>query len=152
MNVPNAKSKADVDPNFEKQLRRLKEDARANGDALAAGGQTRWARPVGFDGDVFDYDGMHTAFTRDKANQDFVAAVANPDSPGVSGDLVTTTTQIDYLACLERAYRMRHAGGMPRLLLHGAGAMKGAGSDQGVYTLCGVEFVRRLVAEAKQGG
>lgn len=152
MNVPDPKSKVDVDPNFERQLRQLKTDSGANGDALQANGQGQWFRPDGWNGDVFDYDGMSVPFDRSKANEDFVAAISNPDSPGTTGDMIAATTQIDYLACMERAFRVRHAMPFPRMMLHAAGAMKGNGSDQGVFMLCGVEYVRRLVAEAKQGG
>jgi hypothetical protein len=150
--APDPKSKSDVDPNFEKQLRQLKEDSKANGDAVQQNEQVGWFRPDGWNGDVFDYDGMHEPFDRKKANADFVAAISNPDAPGTSGDLIATTTQIDYLACLERAFRVRHAMPVPRLLLHAAGTMKGNGTDKGVFMLCGVEYVRRLVSEAKQGG
>jgi len=115
-------------------------------------GQTGWFTPVGWNGDVFDYDGMHTPFNRDKANQEFTDAIANPNAPGVVGDMIVTTTQIEYLACLERAFRMRHAMPLPRLLLHAAGAARGNGDDKGVYSLCGLEYVRRLVKETKQGG
>ncbi len=152
MTVPDPQSKADVDPNFEKQLRKLKEDSKANGDAIQQNEQMTWFRPEGWNGDVFDHDGMHEPFDRKKANEDFVKAISDPNAPGTSGDLIATTTQIDYLACLERAFRVRHAMPAPRLLLHAAGAMKGNGDDTGVYSLCGIEYVRRLVAEAKQGG
>lgn len=152
MSTPTPQSKSDVDPNFEKQLRKLKTDSQTNGDALQQNEQTQWFRPEGWNGDVWDYDGMHEPFDRQKANSDFVQAIANPNSPGTSGDLIVATTQIDYLACLERAFRVRHAMPAPRLMMHAAGTMKGNGNDQGVFSLCGIEYIRRLVREAKQGG
>jgi len=150
--APTPRSVADVDPNFEKQLRALKADSKANGDALRANTAPRWFRPDGWGGDVFDYAGIAAAFNRDAANDMVVKAVSDAEAPGTTGDLVAATTQIDYLACLERAFRVRHAMPGPRLLLHAAGTLQGAGHDKGVYSLCGVEYVRRLVAEAKQGG
>jgi hypothetical protein len=150
--LPTPKSVADVDPNFERQLRALKADSKANGDAIRQNDATRWFRPAGWDGDVFDYAGIARAFNRDAANEMVVRAISDAEAPGTSGDLIAATTQIDYLACLERAFRVRHAMPVPRLLLHAAGTMKGNGTDKGVFMLCGVEYVRRLVAEAKQGG
>lgn len=152
MNVPEPQSKADVDPNFETALRSMKEDSKTNGDAIQKNEQGCWFRPEGWNGDVFDYDGMKAPFDRQTANAQFVQAISDPDSPGTTGDLIATATQIDYLACLERAFRVRHAMPVPRLMLHAAGTMKGHGHDKGVYSLCGIEYVRRLVAEAKQGG
>lgn len=152
MSTPTPRSVGDVDPNFERQLRALKADSKANGDALFEAGQGRWFRPDGWAGDVFDYEAIGEAFNRDVANAVVVEAVSNPEAPGTTGDLVAATTQIDYLACLERAFRVRHATPGPRLLLHAAGSLRGAGHDKGVFSLCGIEYVRRLVAEAKQGG
>ena len=76
MNVPDPKSKADVDPNFEKQVRALKTGDKDNGEAVATGGQVAWFRPEGWNGDVFDYDGMHTPFDRQAANQQFVQSIS----------------------------------------------------------------------------
>lgn len=150
--APTPRSVADVDPNFERQLRALKEDARRNGDALRQNTPTRWFRPEDFAGDVFDYAAVHRAFNRDAANDMVVRAISDAEAPGTTGDLIAAATQIDYLACLERAFHVRHGMTGPRLLLHAAGTLAGAGQDKGVYSLCGVEYVRRLVAEAKQGG
>lgn len=152
MSAPVPRSVADVDPNFETQLRALKEDSKANGDALLEGGQGRWFRPAGWAGGVFDYEAIGRAYNRDAANEMVVRAVSDAEAPGTTGDLVAAATQIDYLACLERAFYVRHAMPGPRLLLHAAGTLRGAGDDKGVYSLCGIEYVRRLVAEAKQGG
>lgn len=150
--LPTPRSVADVDPNFERQLRALRDDSRHNGAALRANTAPRWFRPAGWAGDVFDYEAMGRAYNRDAANDMVVRAVSDAEAPGTTGDLVAAVTQSDYLACLERAFRVRHAMPGPRLLLHAAGSLQGAGHEKGVYSLCGVEYVRRLVAEAKQGG
>ena len=82
----NATPKADIDPNFEDQIRTLRDQAKAEHDARIKGNQTAWMVPKEgeWDGDLFDREGMAKAFQRDKANEDFTSATSDPLAPGVT--------------------------------------------------------------------
>lgn len=142
-------SKVDVDPNFEKQLRKLKEDAAAASLALRQGGQVKWMRPFGWEGDPTDYESIHTALNRDKANDQFIDAVKDANVPGVVGDTISATLMIDYLATMERAYKNRATMTHCRRLAHLAGRKKGHGSDTGPLVQSSLEYLRRVVKKAK---
>jgi len=143
-------SVADMDPDFQTRLKELEQQAAAEYQARSQGGQVLWYRPGGeFSSDVFDLSAMGEPFDRSQANQDYIAAVKDPDNPGVSGDLVAATTQIDYLAVLERAYRMRHTMRRPRAVAHMLGRKLGHGNDLGPIVKCGLEYVRGLLRQAK---
>lgn len=139
-----------MDPNYEKQLRKRRTDAEEEYAARQTGGQARWDRPVGWSGDPFDYDGMHAAFNRDKANQDLVDAVKDPASPGTTGDVVACSTMINRLSVAERAFKVRHTMRRCRAVAHMLGRKKGHGSPTGPYTQLGVEYVRALLRQAKK--
>src|SRR5262245_1755874 len=150
--TPPPRSRADVDPNFESQLRHLAESAKADAEAVKAGGQPKWDMPLLYEwsGELTGWEGRAQPFDRSKANQWFVDAVADNNKSGTVGDLAVTTTQIDYLACMERAFRMRHAMPRNRCLAHAAARRGGHGDpDFGVFAVCGIEYVRRLVKVAK---
>jgi hypothetical protein len=149
MSTPTPVSKVDVDSNFERQLRNLKEACAAHERALRTGGQLRWMRPVNFAGDVFDYASIHAALNRDVANQQFVDAVKDAQNPGVSGDLIAATLMIDYLAAMERAFKDRVTMTRCRRVAHVAGTKGGHGSDNGPFVQSVLEYVRRVVRVAK---
>lgn len=148
MNTP--KSKADVDPNFDKQLRALKEHARDAAEAGKTADQEKWHRPTGWNGDPTDVDGLGTPFDRKKANDDLVAAISDQDNPGVTGDVVATTLMIDALAVMERAFRVRHTLRRVRGAAHRLGRLGGQGDDKGPFIQLGVEHVRNVVKQAKK--
>lgn len=146
-----AQAKADVDPNFETQVKELQSQNKDLVDPALTGGQTKWLMPRDADwsGDLFDWDGMHKPFNRDASNQAFRDAIKDAKSPGTTGDLVVTTTQIDILAIMERAFRSRHTMSRPRAFAHAMGRRKGHGSDKGPLVQCQLEFVRGLVKESR---
>src|SRR5687768_6232711 len=144
MPAPVPASKVDVDPNFEKQLRKLKDDARVQEEALRKGGQVKWMRPLNWNGNPADYAGIHQALNRDTANSQFVDAVKDARTPGVTGDLIAATLMIDYLGAMERAYKDRVTMTKPRRVAHTAGRKKGHGSDTGPFIQLAVEYLRRV--------
>lgn len=145
------RSRVDVDPNFELQVRALRAAFGSLADATLTGGQPRWMTPelLGWSGDTEDREGMSAPFARDQANAQFVEAVADPLEPGTTADLVAATTMIDWLACMERAYRARHTMPRNRAALHAASRYAGHASEQGALTTCALEYVRRIVRQAK---
>ena len=73
-------------------------------------------------------------------------------NPGTSGDLAVTTVQIDLLAAMERAWRMRHTMRRPRTFCHAMGRKNGHGDDSGPLVQCQLEYVRGLTKQSKGTG
>jgi hypothetical protein len=150
----NAKAKADIDPNFRKQIVALRTQAAAEKEARLAGQQTAWMVPDKgeWNGDLFDREGMAKAFQRDKANEHFVEATKEGESPGVTGDLITTTLQIDYLAVMGRAFCTRHTSRRPRAMAHAMGRKGGHGNNNGTLTQAVLDYIRLTIQQSKDGG
>lgn len=138
-----ATKKSDIDPNFKKQLTKMRQLAEKESTDRVKGEQIKWMMPDKgeWDGDLTDLEGISKAFKRDKANEDFIKA-CNPSSPGVTGDGVATTTQIDVLSAMERAFRMRHTMSFPRAIAHmvarrgkGQAGKRGHGGSKGVFAM-----------------
>lgn len=142
-------SKVDIDPNFEAQLQSLVAQSNDQQVALSQGGQVRWTRPENWNGDPFDYNNISVALNRDAANAGFVAATSDPSTPGVSGDLISATTMIDYMATMERSFRNRITMNRCRRMAHLGGVKLGQGSESGVFITAPLEYVRRVVAKAR---
>lgn len=142
-------SKADIDPVFEKRLRDIQQAAAAEHDQRSVGGQVLWDRPTGWAGVLTDFQAMHTAFARDKANADYLEATKDPKHPGTTGDIAATTTMIDYLATLERAFKVRHTLRRPRAMAHTLARKYGHGHQHGPLIQSVLEHVRRTLRQAK---
>lgn len=144
-------SKVDVDDRFETQIRELRKSNEAGAKAALEGEQPKWMQPDkgDWDGDLFDIDGISDAFDREEINDKFKESIENTEDAGVDGDLVTATLQIDYLGCMERAFRSRHTMRRPRAMGHAAGRMAGHGDEKGVLAQTALEFVRGLVKQSK---
>ncbi len=145
------KSRVDVDPVFEQQIKALRLACGRAAAAVLEGAQPRWMAPalLGWSGDLNDADGMALPFDRAVANEQFVSAVSDPTSPGTTADLVAATTMIDYLACMERAYRARHTMPRNRALLHAASRLDGHSQEQGALVVCALEYLRRVIRQSK---
>lgn len=144
-------AKADVDPSCQTQVTALRELNAANAQAMLNGGQVQWSRPSGWAGELTDWEGLAVPFSRKVSNDSFEASISDANSPGCTGDMLSTATQVDWLANLELAARSRYAMSWPRSLLHAAAVMAGNGVPQGAVTMCVLEYVRRLVAQTKGG-
>lgn len=147
---PKPVSKVNMDPNFEKQLRKLRTDAAAEAAGRITGDQVKWDRPDGWAGDPFDYDGLHTPFSREQANQEMVLAIKDAKNPGTTGDVVAASTMINRLSCMERAFKVRHTLRRCRGTAHLASRKQGHGSEKGPYAQLGTEYVRALLRQAKK--
>ena len=138
-----------MDPNFEKQLRALKDHAKNEYAARSVGGQVRWFRPAEWNGNPFDYAGLHAPFARDHANQGILAAIKDPTSPGTTGDVVAAVTMIDALSAMEQSFKARHTLRRARAMAHHLGRKLGHGDDNGPLVQLGMEYVRTVLAQAK---
>lgn len=141
-------SKANVDPNFEKRIRDAKTHAAAEAESRDKGQQTKWFRPQGWDGDVFDVDAVAEPYSRAAANQSFLEAVKDPEKPGTTGDVTATLTMIGTLAGMERASRLRSMR-RPRAMAHMIGRKAGHGDDRGPLVQCNLEYVRNMLKQGK---
>ena len=145
------RSRVDVDPVFEQQLNALRRLFASMAEAVFEGKQPTWMMPaaLGWGGDLSDLVGMNKMFDRSKATEQFIAAISDPTNPGTTADLIAATTMIDWLSCMERAFRSRHTMPRNRALLHAANRMRGHGSEQGALITSCLEYLRRVVAAAK---
>jgi len=139
-----------MDPNFEKQFRRLKKSAKDQHEQGKKGGQVKQFRPEGWNGDPFDYEGLSEPFNRDKANDDLVAAISDGDAPGTTGDVVVCSVMINQLSIMERAFRVRHTMRRCRAQAQQLGRQRGHGDDKGPFIQLGVEYARALLKQAKK--
>ncbi len=147
---PKPTAKVNMDPNFEKRLRDVQTHAQEEFEARPQGNQVKWFRPENYNGDLTDIDNMGDSFTRDQANREAVDAVKDPSAPGVSGDTVAAVTMIETLACMERAFRMRHSLRRIRGTAQAMGRIKGHSDAKGPLIQNGVEYIRQVIAQARK--
>lgn len=149
--LPPVTSKVDVDPTFERMLEMLREAAEKNANAIAQGTAPVWHMPVGWPGNLDDWEAMTKAFDRKKLNELTAKAQSDAANPGVIGDLIMGTLQIDYLAAAARAFHARYATKPRRLALMTA-RLKGQGQQDGVYKGSILQFVRAIALRSKTKG
>lgn len=147
-----ARSRASVDPVLETQLRRLRDRYKALAAGDARGADAPWIAPERRDwsGGLGDYEGMASPFDRSAANADFARATSDPSDPGTAGDVVVSSFQAHYLACLERAYRDRHLRGI-RAAAHAAARAGSLGDNGGPLIRCALGHARDILARANGG-
>lgn len=148
--MPQPTAIADVDPILQKQLTSLSTQAAAEQTARLQGSQAVWMIPElnGWSGSVFDLQGMAMPFDRSQSNAWFTQATKTPGSPGTSGDLVITTTQIDYLAVMERSFRARYMT-RTRAMCHAMGRKSGHGNARGPLMQSVMDYINGLVSGSK---
>ena len=148
-----AAAKSDIATNFETQLKTVQAQADAEQRARRRGEQSVWMMPAanGWNGNLFDFAGLARPFDRSQANAWFVDALKDAGNAGTVGDMIVTTTQIDYLAIMERSFRMRHTMRRPRAILHMLARKAGHGHNNGPLVQAALEYVRGLVKQNKRG-
>lgn len=149
-----AQPRADVDPVFNDQITAIQTQAAAESAAVLTGTQAQWMvpKPQGWTGDLFDLVGMSKMFDRSKSNEWFAQSIADPTKPGTVGDQAVTTTQIDLLAAMERAWRNRHTMRRPRSMMHAMARKAGHGSQTGPLVQAQLEHIRGMVRKSKGQG
>lgn len=142
--------RVDVDPNFQRQVQACRTSAAQEAETRQTGNASQTMAPVNNDwsGDLFDWDGIHQAFHRDRANSQMIEAMQDSRDSGVVGDLIAATMQIETLAVMERAYRARHTMRFPRAVAHALGRKYGHGHVQGAFSRGMLEYVRGLIKES----
>lgn len=152
--MPKPEAKVDVDEGLEKLLGRIREQSKEYGENLVKGDQTTWMMPEiggdnGWAGDLFDVNNLGKPFDRSDLNDKVEEAMKDPSSPGTTGDLVLGTSQIDYLACMQRAFTARHTMRRPRATMQAASRKVGHGQENGVLVQIVLEHFRGVAARSK---
>ena len=148
-----ATSRIDIDPLFDQRIRDLQKQSEAQHEAMREGRGRPWMMPETdeqWDGSLFPVEPLTEPFSREELNQRATEAFT-ADDPGTAADLVAGQTQVEYLACMERAFRMRHQHRGIRARLHAAGRKRGHGNERGVLVDTIIGSVSRAVAEGKIG-
>jgi len=146
---PKPSPKVGLDPKFVKRMRDLKKQAREEKEKRSRGDQVKWLKLDDWDGDIFNYEGMHEPFNREQANNEGVSAIADPKAPGTTGDVVAATIQIETLACMERSFRVRMTMRRTRALAHMLARKKGHADTEGVFMNNGVQYVKEIMKQAR---
>ena len=137
-----------IDPNFSRQLERIKLTDKTIYEGTLGTGHRKWQMPDGspmsnspcvlaWDYDLFNITGLMNPFYRDCPNRLYVRALtkgppvgvdaqeaAIPPGEGRMADCQVEKIQVDYMAAMERAFRMRHMS-QPRSAAHAAIRRKG---------------------------
>jgi len=129
--------KASFSPNFVSHIQKLAAIAKQNGQADISSGQRKWNQPgivMGWSGDQLDITGMNLAFDRKDLNamHNDIISTAGQSNGGRIADSMLAKRQADYMACEERAYRLRHATSV-RCSVHSAAREIAHGMDSGIY-------------------
>lgn len=149
MPTPKPTAKVNADETFEKRFHELTDRAKEESEARQKGEQVRWDRPSDLTANVFDFKAMGKPFSRQAINDEGVSAVSDPEKPGTTGDIVAATTMIETLACMERAYRMRHTMTRPRAVAHSLSRKRGHGDPTGVFGRNAIEYLRQVIKQSR---
>lgn len=109
-------SRAQVDATFVTLLTTMRDHAEALLNAATSGGAPKWfvpgefqdslINPVTLAGPGPDAGGK---FSRKAVNAQYESMVASYTEAGTTGDIISLKLQNDYVAMMERAWRIRHA-------------------------------------------
>jgi hypothetical protein len=121
------------DPNFNYQITTLETHAQVQGDALTlVSGSSEWYSPSGEITNTLDVPTLGEPFDRSGINENYLNSTTTPEAEGTLGDNSSLTVQGDYLACLERAYRLRCSSRIRRQG-HTAARLYGHANSIGVF-------------------
>jgi hypothetical protein len=128
---------------FNDRLNELAVHADASAKAAVGTAPAEWYIPGDFTKTIYDLDAIHNSFDRRQQEEEFVAAVAHPESIGTIGDLAMTQLQGDTLACLERAFRARHHSAC-RSRVQPAARLAGQAAETGVIKFGMIGYINNI--------
>jgi len=135
---------ASPDAYFQTLMNDMKVFNNKNAEYLeGTGTQRRWMIPTQFTTfKVFDIQNLSTPFDRTQLNADYKA-----EYEGTGDDEIRSvagySTQIAYLAMMERAFRERYKS-LPRIGAHTMGRVEAHGEDDGVHEGSILPWVQEL--------
>jgi len=123
--MPKAEPCGEVHDVFKERLTQLRESAKKAYEGYLAEGQRSWCIPTDLEAsDLFAIPELHKpSFDREKINTNFCECISD-SGKGTVGDIISLTTQNDYNAAEERAFRLRHASPV-RLIACAAARQRG---------------------------
>jgi hypothetical protein len=148
-------AKAVIDPNFIALLQALREEAAQFAASARLGlPGSRFSPTLLASVDLSTADGPHEdlakVFELPEVNRALIATY-NQEDPGNLGDNLTLTTQLDYAAQLERAYRARHLQPFPRMIAHATARKDVQAAAGGVFTGQVQNYVTGLLRQGAGG-
>lgn len=108
------------------------------------GTQRPWMVPPGWEGDIWNIAGMAGAFDRSPANEVYQDALTGD---GRMGTAMAAKQEIEHLACLERAFRVRQMT-VARAAAHAMARRRGHGAPAGVH----IGVVLQHIQDLKKSG
>jgi hypothetical protein len=119
---------------FTSTIKDLTEWAECTGRALNNKEQNKWFIPdkSKWSGDPLKIPEIEKAFDREKINENYRDLIKDADAIGTTGETTVLKQQLDYVAALERAYRLRHATSI-RCALHNSVRREAHGHNKGVF-------------------
>lgn len=143
---------ASVHRTYTTQVARLREYAERDHQALRLKEAPvyYWPEDSAHPVSIHDPASFGKPYDREEIHQDFRDAVRGGSQQGAAGDFSVVVVQGDFLASLERAFRMRHLGPV-RARLHAAGRRRGHGHVNGVYSAGLSTYLTEIELEAKGG-
>lgn len=148
MSKPQAK--ADIREKFRKQTDKIRKDSEKIAKAYQLQEQRVWMIPEkeGWDGNLFDLNGLKEPFKRDENHQDYLSSIQTGQSMGTNHDLMASQLQGDFLGMYERAFRERHKTSI-RTRLHAAGRAYGTGHEEGTAKAGIQGYIKWLIQTGK---
>jgi len=128
---------------FLKQIDRLCEWSTAFGKETTNNGQSDWYVPPGEAPDLQDWESLSDSFDRTALVQDMASILESKSSIGVDGDYALVQLQHDFIAVLERAYRLRHSS-FCRCMAMSAGRAAGHGNSGGPIQMLLRGYLERI--------
>ena len=142
-------SKAQMHPVFVTRVVEIAEQAQKVAEAQQQTGGYEWMLPDGL-GDPTQHAQVTEKFDRMSIGENYQKCIASGQDPGTIGDVVSLKMQGDYIAAMERGFRVRWASPI-RCLAHAMARRKGHGHDKGIFKDGVIGFAQDAI-KAGQGG
>ena len=99
----------------------------------------------------FEFDKVHELFNRDKANEEYLKLRQASAGKAKIFEVQTAKLSVEYLATLERDYRMRHRSRI-RNFVHAGVRMKAKSLDSGPLRVQALNWLDSLQKEVSEKG
>jgi len=146
MSEPKSSQKSSVSDIITSLIDELTSQAKDEAKDRKQNKQVKWKMPLkkDWDGDIFKWEKMDKPFDSKQSNDELKDVVKDPKNPGNAGDLVSTMTQIEYLAMAERAFRARHTMTFPRNIAHATARQNGFSKDKGPLKMSVLKYLEDI--------
>lgn len=141
-----------MDPNFTTVIQSAQTQCEKIAEGMFVQGDRPWMdfsdlQVVG----KFDFEAVHALFNRDKANEEYVKIRQDTSDKAKAYDVQTAKLSVEYLATLERDFRMRHRSRI-RNFVHAGVRMQAKGNDAGPLRVQALEWMSGLQKNVDEKG